>query len=592
MHDKIQSIQTFCPHCGEACTVRHGTDTHVELAAVHRGDTVQLRLLSFPESTERCLIGAHGNAIAEQEGDALSDLLCPHCGKSIVSIDTTCESCGTSVAALPAAGEAKLTTVYVCLADGCTWNGLSKRDLSRLRPKSPRGEMPEQDPRLRTHSFTEVPYGYTSEIALAEAQRCLQCRNPKCVDGCPVNVDIPAFIKLIGEQKFIEAARSIKERNILPAICGRVCPQEDQCEARCVLGKRDEPVAIGNLERFVADFERNTGQIAMPHVAQRINKRVAVVGSGPAGLTVAADLSLRGYTVTLYEALHQPGGVLVYGIPEFRLPKAIVASEISYLEHLGCRVELNYVIGRILLLDELLEKHDAVFLGLGAGLPRFMRIDGENLNNVFSANEYLTRMNLMKAYRFPEYDTPMPHGKKVVVIGGGNVAMDSVRTALRADAQEATIVYRRSKAEMPARKEEIRHAEEEGVRFKFLTAPIQFLGTSRQHVSGMECVEMELGEPDQSGRRRPIPIDGSNFRIECDLAVVAVGTGPNPLLFDSAPDLRRNAAGYIEVNPETMETSKELVYAGGDIVTGSATVIQAMGAGRIAATSIHRQLSR
>ncbi len=457
----------------------------------------------------------------------------------------------------------------------------------KKREKIPRQEMPEQDHLERTKNFNEVPYGYTPELARLEAARCLQCKKPKCIDGCPVDIDIPAFISLICQNKPAEAAQKIKEKNILPAICGRVCPQEDQCEALCVLDIKDKSVAIGNLERFVADYERDADLVAVPKIEAHRNKKVAVVGSGPAGLTVAADLTLRGYDVTIFEALHETGGVLVYGIPEFRLPKSIVSFEIEYLKKLGCKIVVNSIIGKLYSVDELFEDFDAVFLGLGAGLPRFMRIEGENLLNVYSANEYLTRINLMKAYKHPEYDTPLPKGKKVAVIGGGNVAMDSARCALRSGADEVTIVYRRSRKELPARIEEVRHAEEEGVRFKLLTAPLRYLGNEKNWVTGMECIQMELGEPDESGRRRPIPLEGSNFEYECDLVVVAIGTGPNPIIFQTSPDIKRNTRGYIEINPETMESSKKLVYAGGDIVTGSATVIQAMGAGRTAATAIH-----
>ncbi|NQV18436.1 MAG: NADPH-dependent glutamate synthase [Armatimonadetes bacterium] len=451
--------------------------------------------------------------------------------------------------------------------------------------------MPAQDQKLRTNNFMEVPYGLTTELALLEAGRCIQCKNPKCVEGCPVNIDIPEFIRLICDEKFDEAAKKIKERNVLPAVCGRVCPQEDQCEKLCILGIKDKPVAIGNLERFVADYERKMDLVKIPIIKKKLNKRIAVVGSGPGGITVAADLTLLGYTVTIFEALHQPGGVLVYGIPEFRLPKSIVNFELDYLKKLGCKIELNMVIGNIFTVDELLQNFDAVYIGVGAGLPLFMKLPGENLCNVFSANEYLTRINLMKAYKFPEYDTPLPKGDKVTVIGGGNVAMDCARNALRTGANEVTIVYRRSRKELPARNEEIHHAEEEGVKFKLLTSPISFAGNDNNWVKGMECVRMKLGEPDDSGRRRPIVIKDSNFFIESDLVVVAIGNGPNPIIFSTTPDMKLNKWGYIEVNPETMETSKEFVYSGGDIVTGSATVIQAMGAGRIAANAIHKKLS-
>ncbi|MCX6273412.1 MAG: NADPH-dependent glutamate synthase [Bacteroidetes bacterium] len=452
--------------------------------------------------------------------------------------------------------------------------------------------MPEQDQTLRIHNFQEVPYGYTSELALLEAGRCLQCKNPKCVEGCPVNIDIPNFVRLVAEEKFNEAAKKVKERNVLPAICGRVCPQESQCEATCILGHKDRPVAIGRLERFVADFERKMDLVKVPLIKTNTGLKVAVIGSGPAGLTVAADMRQLGYSVTIFEALHEPGGVLTYGIPEFRLPKSIVNFEIDYLREMGVRIELNHVIGNILTMDELLEYFDAVFIGVGAGLPSFMGISGETLGNVFSANEYLTRMNLMKAYRFPEYDTPMPKGMKVIVVGGGNVAMDCARTAMRTGAAEVTIVYRRSRAELPARGEEVHHAEEEGIKFMLLTSPVRYIGSDFNSIKAVECIRMELGEPDSSGRRRPVPIDASNFIMECNMAVVAIGNGPNPILFQSTPNLKLNKWGYIDTDPITLETSIPYVYAGGDIVTGAATVIQAMGAGRIAARAMHEKLQK
>lgn len=458
------------------------------------------------------------------------------------------------------------------------------------KEKIPRQKMPEQDPKARAKNFNEVPYGYPPEVAQLEASRCLQCKKPKCIEGCPVEIDIPAFIKLIYEGDFVGAARKLKERNSLPAICGRVCPQEDQCEKLCVVGKKDQPVAIGRLERFAADWEREKGEVTIPEKAPSTGKKVAVVGSGPAGLTVAGDLILKGHEVTIFEALHKPGGVLIYGIPEFRLPKAIVQAEVNYLEKLGVKVECNCVIGRIETIDELLQEYDAVFLGLGAGLPQFLGIPGENYCGIYSANEYLTRSNLMKAYLFPEYDTPIARGKNVAVFGAGNVAMDAARTALRLGADVVRIVYRRSREEMPARIEEIHHAEEEGVQFYLLTAPTRFFGDDNGWVTGFECIKMELGEPDESGRRRPVPIKGSEFQLDCDLAVVAIGTGANPLLTTTTPGLDLNKRGYIVADPETGKTSKLGVWAGGDIVTGSATVILAMGAGRKAANSIHEYL--
>ncbi len=458
------------------------------------------------------------------------------------------------------------------------------------KKKVPRQKMPEQEPAVRARNFNEVPFGYHPELAQLEASRCLHCKKPKCMEGCPVEIDIPAFIQLIVEGNYAGAARKLKERNALPAVCGRVCPQEDQCEQLCIVGKKDEPVAIGRLERFAADWERGTGGVFIPDKAPSTGKKVAVVGSGPAGLTVAGDLIRKGHEVTIFEALHKAGGVLIYGIPEFRLPKDIVKAEVSYLESLGVKVECNCVIGRAETVDELLQEYHAVFLALGAGLPQFLNIPGENLCGVYSANEYLTRSNLMKAYLFPEYDTPIARGKQVAVFGAGNVAMDSARTALRLGAEEVHIIYRRSREEMPARIEEVHHAEQEGVQFHLLTAPIRLIGDDRGWVTGFECLRMELGEPDESGRRRPVPVKGSEFQLKCDLAVVAIGAGPNPLLTTSTPGLELNKRGYIEGDPETGKTTKAGVWAGGDIVTGSATVILAMGAGRKAANSIHEYL--
>ncbi len=455
----------------------------------------------------------------------------------------------------------------------------------------PRQKMPEQDPKIRIKNFDEVPFGYTPELAKLEASRCLQCKKPSCIAGCPVSIDIPGFISLILKEDFLGAARKIKEMNSLPAVCGRVCPQEDQCEKMCILGKKGEPVAIGRLERFAADFERACGEFVMPQMEPPTGKKVAVVGSGPAGLTLAGDLIKKGHEVTIFEALHKAGGVLVYGIPEFRLPKAIVQAEVDYLKKLGVEIRTNMVIGKIYTVDELLANgYNAVFLGTGAGLPTFMNIPGENLNGVYSANEYLTRSNLMKAYLFPKYDTPIARGKRVAVLGGGNVAMDAARTAIRLGAEEVYIVYRRSKKELPARIEEVHHAEEEGIQFHFLTLPVEILGNEDGWVCGMRCQRMELGEPDESGRRRPIPIPGSEFVIEVDMVIVAIGTGANPLIPSTTPDLKTNKWGYIIADPETGATSKKGVYAGGDIVTGSATVILAMGAGRKAANAIHKYL--
>ena len=459
------------------------------------------------------------------------------------------------------------------------------------KSRAPRQKMPEQEPKVRARNFDEVPFGYTPELAQLESSRCLQCKKPKCIEGCPVEVEIPAFVKLISEGDFAGAARRLKLRNSLPAICGRVCPQEDQCEKVCIVGKKDQPVAVGRLERFAADWERTKGEVTLPEKAPATGKKVAVVGSGPAGLTLAGDLILKGHEVTIFEALHRPGGVLIYGIPEFRLPKAIVQSEVSYLERLGVKVECNCVIGRIETVDELLKEYAAVFLGLGAGLPQFLNVPGENFCGIYSANEYLTRSNLMKAYLFPKYDTPIARGKNVAVFGAGNVAMDSARTALRLGADTVRIIYRRSRDEMPARIEEVHHAEEEGVQFYLLTAPVRFLGDDNGWVTGVECLRMELGEPDESGRRRPVPVKGSEFQLECDMAVVAIGAGPNPLLPTQTPGLELNKRGYIVADLETGKTTKPRIWAGGDIVTGSATVILAMGAGRKAANSIHEYLT-
>jgi len=458
--------------------------------------------------------------------------------------------------------------------------------------KTPRQSMPEQNPQVRARNFEEVPLGYTPEMAVTEAGRCLQCKNPACVQGCPVNVDIPGFIKHIAAGRFDQAIGKIWERNSLPAVCGRVCPQEIQCEGNCLLGRKGEPVAIGNLERFAADWERAHHVCELPSREKATGKKVAVVGSGPSSLTVAGDLVLKGHEVSLLEAFHKPGGVLVYGIPEFRLPKDIVASEVSCLGAQGVRIECDVVVGRTVTVEELFEQgFDAVYLGVGAGLPKFMNLPGENLVGVLSANEYLTRANLMKAYLFPEVDTPIPQGRHVVVLGGGNVAMDSARTAMRLGAEKVSIVYRRSRAEMPARGAEIHHAEEEGLSFELLVNPVRYLGNEKGRLTGMECVRMELGEPDASGRRRPVTVPGSEFTMECDLAIVAIGSGANPLLTRSTPDLPLNKWGYITANAETGKTGKKAVWAGGDIVTGAATVILAMGAGRKAADSIHEYLT-
>lgn len=460
--------------------------------------------------------------------------------------------------------------------------------LNKSKTKTP---MPSQDPKVRSKNFDEVALGYTKEDAVNEAKRCLQCKKAFCMEGCPVNVQIPNFIKHIAEEDFEGAIKVIKETNSLPAICGRVCPQEEQCEKYCIRGKKGDPVGIGRLERFAADWEQSQG-VDKPEKPKKLGKKVAIIGSGPAGLTCAGDLAKLGYDVTVFEAFHEPGGVLIYGIPEFRLPKSIVKKEVEFIEKLGVKVETNMVMGKILTVDDLFDMgYEAIFVGTGAGLPSFMNIPGENFLGVYSANEFLTRINLMKAYDFPKADTPVKVGKKVAVVGGGNVAMDAARSALRMGADEVHIVYRRSEEELPARLEEVEHAKEEGIIFDFLTNPVKVLGDENGWVKGMECIRMELGEPDESGRRRPVPIEGSEFEIDVDVIVVAIGTGPNPLLIDATEDLDINKWGYIETDDEG-KTSREGVWAGGDIVTGSATVILAMGAGKKAAKSIHEYLQR
>jgi len=460
------------------------------------------------------------------------------------------------------------------------------------KEKVPRQPMPEQAPEDRARNFQEVPYGYTEQMAILEAGRCLNCKKPRCVTGCPVNIDIPGFISLVKEGKFIEAAWKIKEQNALPAVCGRVCPQEEQCEKLCVVGVKGEPVAIGRLERFVADYERSSGKVKVPAIPAKTGKRVAVVGAGPAGLTVAGDLIKRGHEVTVFEALQEAGGVLTYGIPEFRLPKVIVQAEVNYLKKSGVEFVMDYVVGRNSTIRELMddEGYDAVFVGTGAGLPSFMGIPGENLVGVYSANEYLTRSNLMKAYLFPGYDTPPIKRQRVAVVGGGNVAMDSARTALRLGG-DVTIVYRRAREQMPARAEEIHHAEQEGVKLMLLNNPIRIIGNERHRVVAMECIRMELGEPDESGRRRPVPVEGSQFIMELDTVIVAIGNKPNPLIPQTMPELETTKWGTIVVDESTMQTSVPGIFAGGDIVSGAATVILAMGQGRIAAASMDKYLS-
>lgn len=462
------------------------------------------------------------------------------------------------------------------------------RAMAKVNPK--KTKMREQAPEARRRNFEEVPYGYTPEEAMAEAQRCLQCRKPGCVDGCPVNIDIPGFVRQIAEGAFLESMKIMKRTNVLPAVCGRVCPQETQCEGSCVLAKKMEPVAIGNLERFIADWEAEQKECVMCEMLPPTGKKVAVVGCGPAGLTVAGDMRKLGHDVTILEALHKPGGVLMYGIPEFRLPKAIVEREVNFIRSMGVKLELNYVVGKLKTIDDLLAEYDAVFVGTGAGLPWFMNLPGESAIGIYSANEYLTRSNLMKAYLFPQYDTPIVRGKHVATIGGGNVAMDSARTALRLGAEKSMIVYRRSRDEMPARAAEIHHAEEEGIEFRFLTNPVRYIADEKGWVKELECLRMELGEPDGSGRRRPIEVKGSEFRIPVDTVVVAIGNSPNPLIPQTTPGLETTKRGTLVADPKTGRTTKKGVFAGGDIVTGAATVILAMGAGRIAARSMDEYL--
>jgi len=464
---------------------------------------------------------------------------------------------------------------------------------NKEKMKIPRQKMPEQDSIQRRNNFNEVNLGFTEELAKMEALRCIQCPKPTCVDGCPVGVKIGDFITLVAEGDYLGAAAKVKEDNMLPAICGRVCPQEEQCEAKCVVGKKGEAVAIGRLERFVADFERENVGIRAPELKSKTGKKVAIVGSGPAGLSCAGDLIQMGHDVTVFEALHSLGGVLIYGIPEFRLPKEIVKAEVDSLKKLGVDFQTNAVIGFTDTVDELLQNgFDALFIAVGAGLPHFLKITGENLNGVYSANEFLTRVNLMKAYKFPDYDTPVfqVKDKNIAVFGGGNTAMDAVRTSKRLGAKNAYIIYRRSDVEMPARKEEIHHAKEEGIEFIFLSNPVEFIGDKDGWLKGVKLQKMELGEPDASGRRRPVPIQGSEYIIDIDMAVIAIGNGSNPIIQKTTPDLQYNKWGNIVVNEETMETSKKGVFAGGDIVTGGATVILAMGAGRKAAAAIDSYL--
>jgi len=468
--------------------------------------------------------------------------------------------------------------------------GSSKKNIKKI--KVPRTPIPQQDPKVRARNFQEVALGYTEEDALLEASRCIQCKKPRCIKGCPVEIDIKEFINLITEKKFEDSLAKIREKNTLPAICGRVCPQEDQCEKECIVGIKDEPVAIGRLERYVADRElkrlADEGKecVFLDGTHECTREPVAVIGSGPAGLTCAAELSKMGLKVTIFEALHKAGGVLVYGIPEFRLPKDIVQKEIDYLKSMDVDLKVNMVMGKILTVKDLFEDgFKAVFISTGAGLPYFMGIPGENLNGVYSANEYLTRSNLMKAYKFPACDTPIMKGENVAVVGGGNVAMDSARTAQRLGAKNVYLIYRRSEAEMPARNEEIEHAKEEGIDLKILNNPVEIIGKDGW-ADKIKVIKMKLGEPDDSGRRRPIPIKGSEYDIDIDVVIMAIGQGPNPLLISTIPGLELNSRGNIAADTETGKTSVKGVFAGGDIVTGAATVILAMGAGKKAACSI------
>ena len=581
-------LASFCPQCHAALNVydpetkRIWVGLDVEVGDVACDLLVNPRLEEFERVCSPCWTG---DAVA-------TDVHCPHCHASLIEEGALCGECEARVFTIDVSLRTRVAPLSCCTRADCHWHGVPKRTRAKILAGAPRQKKPEQDPRLRVRNFQEVSYGYDSELAVAEASRCLQCKKPACVDGCPVGVDIPGFVKLVAASDFAGAARLIRQKNALPAVCGRVCPQDDQCEKECLLGNKGEPISVGALERFAADFERETDQVTLPPRADKTGCRIAVVGSGPAGLIMAADMAVKGHSVTIFEALHSPGGVLVYGIPEFRLPKAIVEAETGNLRHLGVKFELNSIVGKLYGLTELFDLgFDAVYVATGAGLPGFMGLPGENLCNIVSANEYLTRVNLMKAYLFPEYDTPAPLGTRVAVVGGGNVAMDCARTALRMGAREVSIVYRRTREEMPAREEEIQHAEQEGLRFEYLTSPIAYEGDEQGWVREMRCVRMKLGEPDDSGRRRPVPVLKSDFLIDVDMVVVAVGAGPNRALFEDARGLERNERGYIRTFSEAGRTSVPKVWAGGDIVTGAATVILAMGAARKAADDMHEFLS-
>ena len=580
-------LASFCPRCHAGLDVYDVRTKRVWIGLTVRvGETI-CELLVNP----RLDAFEHVCADCWSDGTLADDVLCPHCQSSLLVAEHVCQECDAPVFSIEVSVRTRVAPLSLCTRAGCHWHGVSNAAQAKIKSAAPRQKKPEQDPVLRVRNFAEVSYGYDGELAVAEASRCLQCKKPACVGGCPVAVDIPGFVKLIAAGKFAPAAQLIRRRNALPAICGRVCPQDEQCEKVCLLGKKGEALAVGALERFAADFERETDQVKLPRRAPRTGKRVAVVGSGPAGLTLAADLGVLGYSVTIFEALHKAGGVLVYGIPEFRLPKAIVEAETGNLRRLGVKFELNSIVGKLYGLDELFDLgFDAVYVATGAGLPGFMGLPGENLCNIVSANEYLTRVNLMKAYLFPEYDTPAPKGTRVAVVGGGNVAMDCARTALRMGAREATIVYRRTREEMPARAEEVEHAEQEGVQFRYLGSPVAYMGDEQHWVRQMQCVRMKMGEPDESGRKRPIPIIGSHFLLDVDMVIVAVGAGPNRALFENAAGLERNERGYIRTFSDSGRTSVPRVWAGGDIVTGAATVILAMGAARKAADDIHAYL--
>jgi len=579
-------LAAYCPSCRAALTMLDPDDG---------GVVVHLRIRSGERGGDLFLAPSAGggrrtSTLELGEDETVEGVECPHCGASLVDGQRRCGACDGPRARVLVAGVRQARLSSFCVSGGNV-SALTGGPPEKL-PRQSRHKMPEQDAVLRARNFSEVTYGFDRELAMAEAARCLSCKKPKCIEGCPVNVDIPGFIAQVKQGDFVGAARTIKQRNALPAICGRVCPQDQQCEELCVLGKKEGAVAIGALERFVADFERATDAVSLPERAPRTGRRIAVVGSGPAGLTLAADLVLLGHGVTVFEALHKPGGVLAYGIPEFRLPKDVVDAEIAYLRHLGVKFEVNSVVGRLLGVEDLFtEGYDAVYIATGAGLPVFLGIPGENLCNIVSANEYLTRVNLMKAYLFPDYDTPAPKGTRVAVLGGGNVAMDCARTALRMGSREVTVVYRRTRDEMPARAEEIVHAEHEGVEFRYLTSPVRYIGDEQGWVRQMECVPMKLGRPDASGRPRPIPISGAAYLLDVDMVLVAIGAGPNPTLFAGCAGLERSQRGYIRTFNDAGRTSLPRVWAGGDIVTGSATVILAMGAARLAAADIHDYLS-